>query len=61
MINSAFRVPRRNTTCFHLKDRAGTWFATDNLYHGHSKPFLDVIIATMLLCKSSLCTVMHGN
>ena len=36
-----------NTTYFHLKDRAGTWFATDNLYHGHSKSFPVVIIATI--------------
>ena len=45
----------------HLKDRTGTLFATDILHHGHSKSFPVVIIATILLCKSLFCTMMHGS
>ena len=52
---------RFTNTCFHLKDRAGTSFAIDSLHHGHSKSFPVVIIATILLCKSLFCTMMHES
>ena len=45
----------------HFKDRTGTLFATDILHLGHSKSFPVVIIATIILCKSLFCTMVHGS